>query len=717
MFCFCLLNINYVSAMELPVEFSVKAKKANVIVEGKVISQESFWNESGTKILTANEILIYKNFKSNLKSSISEDRILVITEGGIIGDEMLVVTPSLELKVGDVGMFFLRDARPENKNEQSQISETLQFKPSAGTQSVIPYDLDKNIAYDNSRVFDNIKKDLYKELKPYTGKKYIEFNQLPIKENNYETDNAKVFNPNIYCFSPDVISAGTESVLTIEGIGFDSFGSNSKVELIYEHSTSGWIHQPIDNEYIVEWTGTRIQVIVPPKFGSGTIKVTNNGNGTDESTDELNVIFSRSQRIGSTVHDGPIMLVNLNVNGDDGYPIKYSTNSSNNGISFFSDIPAKQAFARALTTVREKFGLNIYYDGTTTLSIDDNDDISVIMFDNDVSELDDDVLATTYSHFSKCNTSVNPDGEWELDDVDMRFRRSPSTSTYDWNFSTASPSFSQFDFESVSLHELGHFGQLGHVNEADAVMSTSIANGQVKRDALACYEVKGMKFINEQSMAYDACTNGGVVETYVLHPDFQGYLSDAGCQMPSICNTPCANRIFDNSHITHTQSNIHYEASTFIDSRSTIESGANIIYDAGDFIELKDVFLAEAGSVFCGVIDGCGGALKTEGGAGEVAEATPNKTALEALPEIVSNYPNPFKNSTMISFNLDKASSVSLNVYDMSGKKVAGLLENEDRTAGSYQVPFDGSNLISGIYFYTLQTNTNTVTGKMLLHK
>jgi hypothetical protein len=67
------------------------------------------------------------------------------------------------------------------------------------------------------------------------------------------------------------------------------------------------------------------------------------------------------------------------------------------------------------------------------------------------------------------------------------------------------------------------------------------------------------------------------------------------------------------------------------------------------------------------------------------------------------NYPNPFNPVTMISYDIPRTSSVTLTVYDLLGREVTTLV-NEVKTFGRYSVPFNGTGLASGVYFYRLQT-------------
>jgi len=78
------------------------------------------------------------------------------------------------------------------------------------------------------------------------------------------------------------------------------------------------------------------------------------------------------------------------------------------------------------------------------------------------------------------------------------------------------------------------------------------------------------------------------------------------------------------------------------------------------------------------------------------------------------NYPNPFNPTTQIVFDLPKAGEVTLTVYDMTGRVVSTLV-NGYKSAGRYDVTFDGSGLASGAYIYRLQAGRNFVQTKKLL--
>jgi len=79
------------------------------------------------------------------------------------------------------------------------------------------------------------------------------------------------------------------------------------------------------------------------------------------------------------------------------------------------------------------------------------------------------------------------------------------------------------------------------------------------------------------------------------------------------------------------------------------------------------------------------------------------------------NFPNPFTASTLIKFELPENGKVSLEIFDVSGRLVANLLNNEYKTAGAYTVKFNGANLPVGTYFYKIKTEKSVQINKMLL--
>lgn len=95
------------------------------------------------------------------------------------------------------------------------------------------------------------------------------------------------------------------------------------------------------------------------------------------------------------------------------------------------------------------------------------------------------------------------------------------------------------------------------------------------------------------------------------------------------------------------------------------------------------------------------------------------KLEARELPEqltLTPNFPNPFVTGTTIPFSIPEGTFVNLSVYDVTGRRVAQLV-NQDLSRGFYDIPFNSGNLSSGIYIYILRAGRNTETGKMLLLK
>jgi hypothetical protein len=86
------------------------------------------------------------------------------------------------------------------------------------------------------------------------------------------------------------------------------------------------------------------------------------------------------------------------------------------------------------------------------------------------------------------------------------------------------------------------------------------------------------------------------------------------------------------------------------------------------------------------------------------------------VTELGQNFPNPFNPRTTIAFTLASEAHVTLDVFDVSGRRVASLM-NETQGAGQHTVDFDASALASGVYFYRLTAGGVVQQRKMILLK
>lgn len=107
---------------------------------------------------------------------------------------------------------------------------------------------------------------------------------------------------------------------------------------------------------------------------------------------------------------------------------------------------------------------------------------------------------------------------------------------------------------------------------------------------------------------------------------------------------------------------------------------------------------------------------KTVNGSGVLAVNEKKSGNIPGLFLLEQNYPNPFNPTTEVKYQLPTSGLVTLRIFDMVGKEVATLV-NEEQKAGLYSVKFNGGNLSSGVYFYRLQSGSINETKRMVLLK
>ncbi|RMF54274.1 MAG: T9SS C-terminal target domain-containing protein, partial [Bacteroidetes bacterium] len=108
------------------------------------------------------------------------------------------------------------------------------------------------------------------------------------------------------------------------------------------------------------------------------------------------------------------------------------------------------------------------------------------------------------------------------------------------------------------------------------------------------------------------------------------------------------------------------------------------------------------------------------GGSTLVETGTEDEMAGNEVPEtfqLYQNFPNPFNPTTTIAFDLPQQARVNLAVYDLLGRRVALLLEDQILPAGTRQVRFDAKHLPSGVYLYVLEVNSHRKARQMVLLK
>lgn len=150
------------------------------------------------------------------------------------------------------------------------------------------------------------------------------------------------------------------------------------------------------------------------------------------------------------------------------------------------------------------------------------------------------------------------------------------------------------------------------------------------------------------------------------------------------------------------------------DSPSVIEKSQKV--NGGQWNYLSELVLTEERNVSIKVKESANGNVVADAFRliyrGPVSSVEENQLPSNFI--LMQNYPNPFNPSTTIKFRVDKNSKVSLRVFDILGREIATLI-NENLSSGEHEVIFDAGKygLASGIYFYRLINGDKSITKKM----
>ena len=97
--------------------------------------------------------------------------------------------------------------------------------------------------------------------------------------------------------------------------------------------------------------------------------------------------------------------------------------------------------------------------------------------------------------------------------------------------------------------------------------------------------------------------------------------------------------------------------------------------------------------------------IKKVFGVGKKSSKESTNSLIPQTYQLYQNYPNPFNPTTKIAFDLPKDAKVKLVIYDILGREMKTLVNNEFRSAGKYITEFNGSNMASGVYFARILVN------------
>jgi hypothetical protein len=465
------LMVAQIMLKEVPLDEQIE--KSTLVIEGKVLSKKSSWDENHEKIVTVNTIKVFKVFKGEVLSTIE-----LLTPGGVVGYDAQIVNPSLKLNEDEIGVFTLYEA---NVNSASKTAKSIKkFKPYGSLQAFYKYNIEKDMVSNSFGYQKGVMSNFYQEIRKHTHIDYIELSSFD--EQLKEEKNASNTLLSIVSFSPTETSAGTQSVVTITGSNFGTIKGNVS---FYNADNAGASFVNALDTQILTWTDNLITVEVPSEAGTGKIKVIHNDGTAMTSNNDLIITYAQANIVTDNLNTGvyvayPTQLVNSNGNG--GYTWQMS--------SQFTQVPqAKEAFKKALDTWRCQTQINWIFNETDFVTETTAqhkavlDNKNTIAFDNSASanpyeDLPDTVLGLRTSYYSACNVVKNgvPTLEWYIKEFDIIF-----DDETEWNFLSNTPGATEFDFESVAIHELGHCHQLDHIINTNNVMHYAIAKGEALR--------------------------------------------------------------------------------------------------------------------------------------------------------------------------------------------------------------------------------------------
>ncbi|MCX2740673.1 T9SS type A sorting domain-containing protein [Pontibacter anaerobius] len=474
----------------IPLSLQERVQQSEMVVEGEVVRQESFWDARHENIYTSSIIKVYKSFKGEVKAELIE----VVTEGGTVGMKKHVFSTALKLRPGQQGLFFLKR---QQMLQRTPANLPLSTRAYGSEQGFVRYNVENRTARGVFESYDNVQQ-LYDAVREKTGLPFrtISENQK-LKASavqNGQKQQQSAMAPVITSFSPTRASAGTGTVLTINGTGFGNSRGNGFVEFRNADDGGQTFVKPLPSEYI-SWTNTRITMYIPSVMqddgtaGSGPIRVTANDGTSFTSVGSITLEFAYSNIDFNDKSFRPILTSQNNAGG---YTILYSE-------SMDSRLAAKEGFRRAVNTWVCVSEINWVLGGLTQINAASEDGSSVVRFASQ-STVGESVLARTISRYEGCRSLVTNDTLFWVTEFDMEIN-----SEINWQYGPGGPGADQFDFETVVLHELGHAHQLGHVNIPRAVMFYAIEYARLERD-LSSLDIEGAELVVANSVGENACS-------------------------------------------------------------------------------------------------------------------------------------------------------------------------------------------------------------------
>ena len=448
-------------------------QNSNLIVSGQVVDKQSYWDINHKLIYTVHKVEVEKLFKG------SERRyIYFLTEGGSIGLKGLIVSKSININKESIGYFNLI------KEEEIVLKD---FEHNAKLLSLT----NKKFGYlDYDPVDDLIIIEQNNKLKVEDFEKQL--TDISKKNPKNLNNSSKSFfkgslvsnQTEFISLSPQTINAGNKEILTITGIGFGNYQSNTTPNTgsvyFFDADSGGSNWNEVLESQIISWSDTEILVEVPSRAGTGNVRIRTNENLFFESDQIINIPYNITgypyEGIEYPIYHPGSVVDDFGAELDSPGSATPQDNVTSGQFHFtlntdFSDnIEARESFDYNLREWVCNGGINFDISSETTeINEAANDFVNVVTFVNSQS------LGTTYYWFNGCVTN-DSDGNISsatifFEELDISFNAS-----INWGYGD-NVANNQYDFDMTALHEIGHALGMGHVIDSGGLMHYAGGSG------------------------------------------------------------------------------------------------------------------------------------------------------------------------------------------------------------------------------------------------
>lgn len=673
--------------MSIPVKLEQRVEKSTTIVKAVVKDKESYKDKKGN-IYTFNLLEVH----TILKGDSSLSTIGAITIGGEIGNEMQISYPAVQLDIDNQYVLFLEEnnetiANPDVKAKYPELQQCLIYADAQGA-----------LQFQHNQYIDALYHKYYSEeelfsliLKMTGGNLY---NKIPSTAQRLVNNQDNAATAAILSIIPDNTLAGTINLLdfiTITGTGFGlTRGTNNVSFRNVNDGGASWVI-PIATDYVL-WTDVSIIVKVPENAGTGTIDVA----GTLSST-PITVRYSHTAVNSSFSGFGSNMrqrfhLRNKNSNG--GYTL-----SPNSTSGFSGNSQAVTTLLDAMDTWTCNTGMN-WQLGSNTLSEFALDGENVVMFD---ASLPVGVLGRLTNRLSAGSSGgcSGTNTVWWVNEFDLQMRPDPPVTGTSWEYGPSLPSSSEYDFESVILHELGHAHGLGHRMANGQTMHYAVSNGVASR-SLDSNEIRA----GLEKLAYSTTTT-------CFNPGGSGTpMTLQSCSSVLPVELISFNAIKEEEHVVvswKTASEFNNDYFTIERSKDALNfTPIGVKYSIGNSNRLNEYSFIDYEP-----LDGVSYyRLKQTDYDGTFSYSRTVMVIFDKNnTQQFSIYPNPANEIVTISMT-GKPVSGNITITDVSGKNIIQQVIN--KSDGIQTIELDVSNLAKGIYLVEFNTEGKSTRSKLV---